>query len=252
VPVTPRVRIFEDPRALAQAAAGEFRARAEAAIARAGRFTVALSGGTTPRLLFDELATEPYRSLGWERVHVFWADERAVPPDHPASNFGAADRALLVPVGVPAANVHRMRGEDAEPERAARDYEGTLRAFFGVSGGQAPRLDLVLLGMGPDGHTASLFPGSPALRERGRLVVAPRVERLGAWRITLTLPVLDAARCVIFSVAGADKAPTLARVLEGPRDPDALPAQAVAPQEGELVWLVDAAAAALLHRPPQR
>ncbi len=251
MPVTPRVRIFDDPRALAQAAAGEFRARAEAAIARAGRFTVALSGGTTPRLLFDELATEPYRSLGWARVHVFWADERAVPPDNPASNFGAADQALLAPAGVPAANVHRMRGEDPEPERAARDYEGTLRAFFGVSEGRAPRLDLVLLGMGPDGHTASLFPRSPALNERVRLVVAPRVERLGAWRLTLTLPVLNAARCVIFSVAGADKAPTLARVLEGPRDPDALPAQGVVPNDGELVWLVDAAAAALLHRPPQ-
>ena len=243
------VRLCPDAGELARAAAAEFVRRAAVAVAAAGRFTVALSGGHTPLRLFAELAGAPPGAVAWEAVHVFWADERTVPPENPESNFGAASRALLQRVPIPEANVHRMRGEDPDPARAAADYELLLRRVLAVPAAAVPRLDLILLGMGADGHTASLFPGSDALAERSRLVASPWVGKLTARRLTLTLPVLDAAACVIFLVTGADKAETLARVLEGPAGPEPLPAQLVRPC-GELLWLVDAAAARLLPPAP--
>jgi 6-phosphogluconolactonase len=242
-PPAPEVRVLDGPAALAGAAAEEWRARALAATAESGRFAVALAGGSTPRALYALLADPgaPYReALPWASTHVFFGDERAVPPTHPESNHAMAHDALLARVPIPAANVHRIRGEE-DPEAAARAYEGELRAFFGPS----PHFDLVLLGMGADGHTASLFPGSPALDETSRLVVAPLVPALGVRRITLTLHALDAAARVVFLVSGASKGAALARVLSGGCGPEALPAARVRPRGGAVLWLVDRAAARL-------
>ncbi|HNX49189.1 MAG TPA: 6-phosphogluconolactonase [Thermoanaerobaculaceae bacterium] len=241
------LRVFPDAAALARGAADELRRRATAAVAATGRFSVALSGGGTPRLLYRELAGDAGRGLPWDRTHVFWGDERLVPPEHPDSNYGEVWRELLGKVPIPPGNIHRMRGEDPDPTCAAADYDGELRRVFDLGPAERPRIDLVLLGMGADGHTASLFPGSAALDTRDRLVASTFVPRLGAWRLTLALPVLNAAACVLFLVSGADKAETLARVLEGPSLPRELPAQAVQPASDDLLWLVDAAAARALR-----
>jgi 6-phosphogluconolactonase len=179
----------------------------------------------------------------WPSVHFFWGDERHVPPDHPDSNFGAARAALLEHVPVPPRNIHRMPAELADAEAVARSYEDELRGCFAPPRGAPPRFDLMLLGLGADGHTASLFPRSSALAERRRWVVAPWIEKLAAHRITLTLPVLNSAARALFLVSGKDKAPALRRVLAGPRRPRELPAQAVAPRDGELTWIVDQEAA---------
>ncbi|MGE5234753.1 MAG: 6-phosphogluconolactonase [Acidobacteriota bacterium] len=240
------VRVFPDPQALAHAAAEEFARRTMAAVAAAGRCAVALSGGATPRLLFRELATASYHSLPWALVHLFWGDERCVPPDHPDSNYRTADEELASRIPIPPGHVHRMRGEDPLAERAAADYERELRSFFALARGELPRFDLVLLGLGGDGHTASLFPGTAAVGEQRRLAVANRVDALATWRLTLTLPVLNHAACVAFLVAGAGKAEILARVLDGPQTPHALPAQMVRPDDGTLLWFVDRLAAARL------
>ncbi|HEU5393866.1 MAG TPA: 6-phosphogluconolactonase [Candidatus Methylomirabilis sp.] len=241
------LRIFPDLEALSREAARRFVAAAKKAVRARGRFTVAFSGGSTPADLYCLLATSSHREgLPWDRTHVFWGDERCVPPEDPASNYGAARALLLSQVPIPAANVHRMRGEE-EPGRAALEYEAELRAAFGLTAGGVPRFDLLLLGLGEDGHTASLFPGSPALRETDRLVVAPFVEPLSASRLTLTLPVLNAAREILVLVAGGGKATALREALEGDRD--TLPIQQVRPRAGVLTWLVDAASAELL-RPP--
>lgn len=240
-----RVRIFPDAAELARAAAEDFTVRAEKATAGGDRFSVALSGGSTPRRLLRLLAdpAEPFRDrIDWRAVHLFQGDERHVPPDHPESNFRMVREALLDAVPVPAGNVHRMRGEEPEAERAAMIYEDELRACF--SG--APRFDLVLLGLGADAHTASLFPGTSVVRERERWVAAPWVEKLGAFRITLTPAVFERAAAVIFLVAGEEKAGALHDVLEGEIDPDRYPAQGVRPTEGEILWLVDGAAASRL------
>jgi 6-phosphogluconolactonase len=238
----PEVRVLDGVPALTRAAAEDWRARALAAVAASGRFAVALSGGSTPRALYALLASAaaPFRAaLPWDRTHVLFADERAVPPGHPDSNYGMARDALLAHVPLPPGNVHRMRGED-DPALAARAYEEELRALLGP----APRLDLVLLGLGTDGHTASLFPGSPLLAERTRLAAAAEAGlEPFVGRITLTLPVLDAARRVLFLVAGAHKAPALARVLRGGAGEGAPPAARVRPAGGTVLWLVDRAAA---------
>jgi len=238
---------------LTQAAAERFVAAAAGAVRDSGRFTVALSGGTTPKKLYALLATAPYASrIDWPRVHVFWGDERCVAPDDPASNYRMTREALLDHVPLPAENVHRIRGED-EPAAAAGAYEQELRRTLAASAG-APssrsggRFDLVLLGMGDNGHTASLFPRLTAVRENRKWVVAEYVAEVSMWRVTLTPVVINAAAEVVFLVSGAEKASMLHRVLEGPRDPDLLPAQIVAPGEGRLTWLVDAAAAAGLDR----
>ena len=237
------VRILEDGAAVAAAAAGEFCRRAVAAVAARGRFAVALSGGSTPRLLLRELAGGSAVGVPWERVHLFWGDERAVGADHPDSNFRMVRDELLSRVTIPAANLHRMRGEGPDWQAAAADYEAELRDFFALRPRQLPRFDLVFLGMGGDGHTASLFSGSTALTEPDRLVVAPWVARLAAHRLTLTPRLFNAAACVVFLVTGEDKAAMLQRVLEGPRDPRKLPSQSITPVDGELIWLVDIAAA---------
>jgi 6-phosphogluconolactonase len=236
------LRVLGDGAELARAAAEEFSRRAGEAIRTRGRFSVALSGGSTPRRLFALLAdpAEPFRDrIDWRAVHLFWGDERHVPPDHPESNFRMARETLLDRVEIPAANVHRMHGEEPDAARAAALYEDELRSFFGAM----PRFDLVLLGLGADAHTASLFPGTAAVREREHWVAAPWIEKLGTFRITLTPAVFDRAAAVIFLVQGDEKAGALRAVLTGNRDPDCVPAQAVHPLDGEILWLVDRAAA---------
>lgn len=239
------LRRVPGPGELARAAADEVAAAASRAVAERGRFAVALAGGSTPRRLYELLADrrEPWRArIPWDRTHVFFGDERHVPPDHPDSNYRMASEALLA--HVPVASVHRMRGEDPA-EDAARSYEAELARFFGADlGGPPPSLDLVLLGLGHDGHTASLFPGSVALRERQRWVVAPFVDPLAARRITLTLPVLDRAREALFLVSGPDKADAMARVFAARPAGDPPPAARVRPRAGALVWIADEAAAA--------
>ena len=244
--MAPEIQVVDGPEALYAAAAVEFGRLAAAA---PDRFAVALSGGSTPRGLYARLAddAELRRSLPWERMHFFWGDERHVPPDHPDSNYRMVREAMLSRLPVPAANVHRIRAELADAELAALDYEDVLRGFFRPDKGAFPRFDLALLGLGSDGHTASLFPGTTALSERTRFAVANRVGKLNAERITLTAPVLNHAACVVFLVSGEDKAQALQAVIEGPRDPERLPAQLVAPGEGRLKWIVDRKAARLLQ-----
>jgi 6-phosphogluconolactonase len=215
------------------------------------RFTVALAGGETPGYLYSLLASAQYApQVPWERVHVFWGDERHVPPDDPASNYHMAYDALLSRVPIPPQNVHRIRAELPDAHEAARTYEDDLRGFFGLQPSALPRFDLVLLGMGADGHTASLFPRTDTRREREHLVAAPWVEKLHAYRLTLTPRVLNNAATVVFLVSGEGKAATLHAVLEGPQDPDLLPAQLITPTNGTLLWLVDQAAATQLQRQP--
>jgi 6-phosphogluconolactonase len=238
------VRVLPDAAALFHAAAAELSAAAAVAVARANRFTLALSGGRTPRGLYELLAKDAaYRdTLPWDRTHVFWGDERHVPPDHRDSNYRLARETLLDQVPLPAANIHRVPAEDPEAERVADRYERELRAFFTLDADGIPRFDVVLLGLGTDGHTASLFPGADALAETRRLAVATRGPVPPVERVTLTLPVLNHAACVVFLVSGADKAGIVRAVLEDSRDPP-LPAQRVRPV-GRLVWLLDAAAGA--------
>jgi 6-phosphogluconolactonase len=228
---------------LARRAAAEWVRRAADAIARAGRFSIALSGGNTPRALYAALAGSEFRSqVAWERVHFFWGDERSVPADHPDSNYRMAYEALLSHVPVPPANIHRIETERG-PAEAAAVYEALLRDFFALSLGALPRFDLILLGLGEEGHTASLFPGSAALEERERLVIAVYVEKLRTDRVTFTLPVLNAAAEIAFLVAGKSKATAAKQAL---RDGADLPAARVAPLNGRLLWLLDKEAAALL------
>ena len=245
------VEVAADRAALMEAGASAFVAAARSAIGARGRFVSALSGGSTPRELFELLRTERFASsVDWSRVHVCWGDERAVPPDAAASNYRMAREALLDHVPIPASQVHRMRGEDP-PQVAAEAYERVLRTLFATPVGHprsepGTRFDLALLGMGDNGHTASLFPGLHAVHEAERWVMAEYVAEVGMWRITLTPGVLNAAAEVVFLLAGADKAAMLHRVLDGPVHPDALPAQIIAPSHGRLRWLVDAEAAARL------
>jgi 6-phosphogluconolactonase len=237
----PELRRFADKRELAEAAARSFADGAAASIAARGRFAVALAGGSTPRDIYARLAQKDLASaLDWTRVHVFFGDERCVPATHADSNFKMAAESLLWHVPIPPVNQHRMRGEDAKPEAAAAEYEAKLRAFF--AGEAAPRFDLVLLGLGPDGHTASLFPGSPALAERARWVVPVVGPKPPPQRITLTYPALNGARAVAFLVAGEDKRDALTRLLATDGDPSVTPARGVAPTDGSVVVLADSTA----------
>ena len=237
------VRILPNAEHLAIAAAEHFIALAGEAIAARGLFSVAFAGGSTPRATYALLATEEYAGrVDWSRVHVFWGDERCVPPEHVDSNYRMARETLLDDVPLPAQNVHRVHGEMA-PEDAASDYEKTLRLFFGDD---VPRFDLVLLGMGSDGHTASLFPGMAMLHEERRWAVAHHVDSVRGWRVTLTPVVINVALNVIFIVSGETKAKRVALVLKGPYLPKALPVQLISPVDGRLLWLLDAAAATLL------
>jgi 6-phosphogluconolactonase len=238
------IAIFWEDDALMRAEAERLVRLSRDAIAARGRFLLALAGGSTPRRLYEMLSKPPFSdSIDWSDTHVFFGDERCVPPDQPESNYRMAREALLDHVSVPEENVHRMHGED-DPERAADAYEQMLHDFFGAKEGPPARsFDEALLGMGLDGHTASLFPGTPPLTEERRWVMAQHVEQPKAmWRITLTPVVLNAAADVSFLVAGGAKAQRLKEVLEGgPRD-EALPAQLIRPKHGSLHWLVDAAA----------
>ena len=244
--ILPGVRVYPNPTEVARAAARLFVDYAWQAIAKDGQFFVALSGGSTPQLLFAFLASDEFRGqVDWAKVHVFWGDERAVPPTHPNSNYGMARRELLVRVPIPLGNVHRMEAEKPNIGRAAHEYEEVLRKYLELDDRGFPRFHLIFLGMGPDGHTASLFPGTRVTQQTSRWVSTPMVAKLNARRMTLTLPLLNAAHWVLFLVAGAEKAETLRVVLEGKADPP-LPAQLVQPREGLRLFLVDEAAAALL------
>jgi 6-phosphogluconolactonase len=241
----PGVMVCPDAAGVARAAARLFVEWAWQAIAQDGRFQVALSGGSTPREMYRLLATQEYRTqVDWPRVHIFWGDERAVPPDHPDSNYGMARRELLVRVPIPPANVHRMEAEVTPIGRAAHTYEATLRQYLDLDGRGFPVFHLVLLGVGTDGHTASLFPGAPLLRETSRWVATPTVEKLGTRRMTLTLPVIESAKRILFLVTGSPKAAIL-RVVLGGQDGE-LPARMVQPRHGDRLFLVDEAAARLL------
>jgi 6-phosphogluconolactonase len=238
--------VLSDADAVARAAAEQIVSRARRAASETARFTIALSGGSTPKRLYALLADPgaPYRErIPWDRVQIFFGDERHVPPDDPQSNFRMAREALLDHVPIPAANVHRVLAERPADE-AASLYEEEMRRAFSLAAGAAPRFDLVLLGMGPDGHTASLFPGTAALSERRRLVVANWVPKFSTHRITTTLPVFETAAAVIFLVSGPDKAVPLAAVFDPSSPPDAYPCQLIRPASGELLWLTDRAAAA--------
>jgi 6-phosphogluconolactonase len=214
------------------------------ALSERGNFSLVLSGGSTPRPLYERLAGTPYRSrIDWSRTHLFWGDERCVPPTHQDSNYLMAKTALIDHVSIPEKNIHRIQGE-LGAEAAAEGYEQALRSFFKTR--RLPEFDLVLLGMGDDGHTASLFPGTAPIHEEQRWVAGHFVGKLDAWRVTLTPPALNAAGRVIFLVAGGGKAARLHQVLEGPYQPDHLPSQVIQPEVGQMLWLVDRSAAARL------
>lgn len=241
------IEVLPDADALALRAADLFALTAQAAAAARGRFAAALSGGETPRAFYRLLARQQFaQKVPWRRVHLYWGDERCVPPDDPASNYGAARDAFIRHVPLAAEQVHRMRGED-DPAAAARAYDEELRALGRLEkpASEVPVFDLVILGLGRDGHTASLFPHSPAVDEEERFCVATAAPD-GSSRLTVTVPVLNAARRVVFLVTGGEKAGMVAEVLEGLHVPRAVPAQAVRPARGQLVWVLDEAAAAEL------
>jgi 6-phosphogluconolactonase len=237
------IRILTTPQELFAAAAEEVVHRAGEAVTQHGRFTICLAGGSTPKSLYNLLASNARTALPWDRTFFFWGDERHVPPNSPDSNYRMAEEAMLSKIPVTAGNVFRIPTENPDAAAAADTYEKMLQKFFQTSAGGLPSFDLILLGMGPDGHTASLFPGTSALHEGSRLVVANWVEKLKTHRITLTLPVLNAGRCVAFLVSGTDKAVVLKTVLEGDAPGEQYPAKLVRPEDGELIWFLDRAAA---------
>lgn len=238
--------IVQDLSALSRAGADEFSRCAREAIAARGRFAVALSGGSTPQGTHALIAADqndPSKRLPWDKVHVFFGDERNVPPSDHESNYRAANETLLSKIPIPHGNVHRIAAE-LEAGVAASQYEKELHDFFQTAPGVWPRFDLIMLGMGPDGHTASLFPGSAALNEESRWVVANWVEKFHAWRITFTFPVINHAGEIVFLVAGEDKAASLKDVLQPQQD--SYPSQRIQPVDGSLLWIVDKRSANLL------
>ena len=241
------IRTLTTPQELFAAAAEEVVRTANEAVAQRARFTIVLSGGSTPKSLYNLLATNARTALPWDRMFFFWGDERHVPPTDPDSNYGMADETLLSKIPVPAGNVFRIKAENPDAAAVAEAYEQTILKFFQLKSGEVPNFDLILLGMGPDGHTASLFPGTTALQEKSRLVVANWVEKMKTHRITLTLPVLNAARCVTFLVSGTDKASVLRTVLEEDVPEEQYPSKLVRPAAGKLIWLLDRAAASQLR-----
>jgi 6-phosphogluconolactonase len=248
MPTPPEIRVLKTAIDLFEAAAAEFVAQACAAVRAQGKFTLALSGGSTPRTLYSLLARKP--GIPWDKICIFWGDERHVPPDQPESNYRMANEALLSKVALRPENIFRIHAEEKDAAAAALQYEQTLKDFFHLSPGEFPRFDLIFLGVGPDGHTASLFPGTAALNETNRLLVSNWVPKFNTDRITFTFPVLNAAACVIFLLSGADKAATLQEVLEN-KSAD-LPSQRVRPVNGKLIWMVDEPAARTLSRPTPR
>ncbi len=244
-----RIRRFPSSEQVSRVAAEQFVRLASDAMSARTRFTVVLSGGSTPRRLYEILAASPYRDqVVWGKVEFFWGDERAVPPDHPDSNYRMASDALLKKLNISEGQIHRMAAERQDRERAAWDYQSEIARVFGVDPlGEPPQFDLVLLGMGADGHTASLFPYTEAVREETRWVIPNYVPKLDSYRLTLTTTILNKAAQVMFLVAGGDKSEPLTQVLEGPSDPERLPAQLIRPVSGRLEWLVDASAASRLR-----
>jgi 6-phosphogluconolactonase len=246
MPSTRSIEVLATAADLYHAAAEEFVRVARTAIGAQGRFTVALSGGSTPKALYSLLASN-YTNFAWNRIFMFFGDERHVPPTDPESNYRMVQESLLSKIAIPSENVFRVPAENPDADTAAADYESQLRKFFALKPSEFPRFDLILLGIGPDGHTASLFPDSAALEEKSRLVVANWVEKFKTQRITFTFPVLNRAAEVMFLAAGPDKAEMLHQVLEGKSTPP-LPSQQVQPSDGKLLWMLDESAAAKLTR----
>ncbi|MDQ1591428.1 MAG: 6-phosphogluconolactonase [Pyrinomonadaceae bacterium] len=242
---TPNLQIFADANEVAHAAARRFAELAREGVETNGRFSVALAGGSTPKRVYELLAGEEFGArLDWSGVHIFFGDERCVPPDHADSNYRMANEALLSRVALPEQNVHRMRGE-GDAVANARLYEDELRGYFGDTTAW-PEFDLIMLGMGDDGHTASLFPGTHALGVRTAWVTANWVEKFDTYRVTLTAPAINHARHVMFIVTGAGKAERLEEVIHGAPEPERLPSQLIQPRAGALAWFLDEAAAAKL------
>jgi 6-phosphogluconolactonase len=241
----PKLIVLDDPGALSIRAAEEIAHLAGEAICTHGEFTLCLTGGSTPQATYELLASRFHHSIDWSEGQFFWGDERCVPPTDPASNFAMANRAMLSKLDLQPTQIHRIRGEDP-PAEAARDYEAHLRNFFHLGPADLPAFNLVLLGLGENAHIASLFPHHPALNETDKLAVAVEVDAPQRHRISLTVPVLNHAACVIFLVAGEAKAAAVKAVLEGPRDPVAVPGQLIAPTNGDVIWMLDRAAARLL------
>ena len=241
--------VFDEPYALNRAAAEHFVRGIQAAVAERGAARIAISGGNSPKPVFSLLAdpAAPYReAVPWDRLWVFWVDERCVPPEHPESNYGAARELLLDRVPLPPERVIRIEGE-LDPEEAANRYEAAIRGYFRLEGAEVPIFDVVQLGMGPDGHTASMFPHTEALHETGRIAVANDAPgQKQNRRVTLTWPVINAGRDVFFLIDGEDKADPLGRILRGPYQPETLPSQLIQPRNGRLLFLLDRAAAAHL------
>ncbi|MCM8745022.1 6-phosphogluconolactonase [Thermomicrobium sp. CFH 73360] len=245
-----RLEVLRDERLAAGRAAHILTETLAAAIQKRGWASIALAGGRTPRLLYELLAQPPFRdAVAWEQIEWFWGDERMVPPDHDESNYRMAAEILLTVLAIPADRIHRVPTE-LGPEQAALAYEATMRAAFGVSEDEVPRFDLILLGMGQDGHIASLFPHTPALEETRRLVVANPVPALSSTRITITPVVLQAARAVLVLVTGSEKAQAVRRALEERLAPVDIPAHLLATVPGEVTWILDQAAASQLHVEP--
>ena len=239
--------VMDDAQALYVRAAEEIAHFAGEAICTHGEFTLCLTGGATPASTYELLATRFRLSVDWKEVQFFWGDERCVPPDDPASNFGMANRTILSKLALRPEQVHRMRGED-DPAQAAQDYERELRAFFRLEQpGDFQSFNLVLLGLGENAHVASLFPHHSALHEETRLAVAVDVEAVPRRRISLTVPVINSAERVMFLVSGEKKAAAVKNILQGPQDPEEYPGQLVKPHSGEIVWLIDKAAASELR-----
>jgi 6-phosphogluconolactonase len=236
----PAIQIVADVEAISRKAAEIIMGLMAETLNTKTPFSIALSGGSTPKSLFTLLADDVSlrTQVDCDKVHFFWGDERHVPPDHPDSNFRMANEVMLSKVEVPAENIHRVRAEEQDASKAAEEYEDELRTFFNLKPGELPRFDCVLLGMGPDGHTASLFPGTEALREQKRLVVSNWVEKFRTHRITLTAPAINNADCIIFLVSGEEKAEVLREVLEGEKNTELFPSQLIKPSHGKLLWLV--------------
>ncbi|HWB54727.1 MAG TPA: 6-phosphogluconolactonase [Tepidisphaeraceae bacterium] len=240
MPTERTIRVFPSPQVVASAAADLIVQQAARSIESTGRFSLTLSGGSTPKILYELLAAEPYRSnLDWTKIEIFFGDERCVPPDNEQSNYRMANEALLSKVPLRSENIHRMHGE-TDPEAAAIEYGRLLKAKFGDAGP-----DLILLGMGPDGHTASLFPETSALDEQAHRCVANYVPKFSAWRLTMTAPFINRAHCIAALIAGAEKGPIVKQVLEQPPDAVRFPIQLIQPSAGQFFWFLDAAAAGM-------
>ena len=246
--VNREVRILPDTNAIARRAAEKIIEAAAVAVKEKGVFTISLAGGSTPKTLYNLLATDPvFRSqMPWDKTQFFFGDERHVPPDDSESNFRMASESMLSKVSLKPEQVIRIKAEYPDAEKSAKEYEQTLRAWFKLSDGQLPRFDVLLLGMGDEGHTLSLFPGTKALHDNGRLVMSNWIGKLYTERVTITAPVANHSALVIFMVTKADKALALKAVLEGPYEPEQLPSQLIRPTNGKLLWLVDTTAAGKL------